>query len=164
MQSLKKTLIYSLVSLSTLMIYSCNSVNQSTNLIPLDTNVTAQSAAQNDPLSEVNLAASSGQIINGVFHGTVTERLADDTSGLKHEKFMFKIIDGLNGKYNGQTVLVAHDTDRAPEVPLSVGDKLEIKGDFLPDATPDKVLHWTHHDEKHKHADGYIILNGKKYE
>jgi hypothetical protein len=101
--------------------------------------------------------------INAVFHGSVVKILPNDTSGLKHEKFMFQISDGLDGKYNGKIVVVAHDISMAPFVPIQIGSKLEIKGDFISNANP-MVLHWTHKDDKHVHPDGYIILDGKIYQ
>lgn len=108
----------------------------------------------------------SGPAINDVFEGVVVQKLADDNSGLKHERFMFKVSSGHNGQFNGQTVTVAHDTTYAPYVPLKVGDSLEIKGDMLPGP---KVLHWTHlaKDPQHPHPthpDGYIKLDGKIYQ
>lgn len=115
--------------------------------------------------SIVSAQSLSGQpqqtIINSIFTGTVTEKLPDDNNGLKHEVFMLKLT---NSKYVGKVIKVAHDTSFAPYVPLAVGDTLEIKGDFLPDATPDMVLHWTHKSDNPKHPSGYIKLNGKIYE
>ncbi len=104
--------------------------------------------------------------VNAVFQGVVTQTLPDDTSGLKHELFMFKLTDGLAGKYNGVVVKVAHDTTYAPYVPIQVGTKLEIKGDFLPDVSPTKILHWTHKSDNPTHPSGYIkdLTTGKVYE
>lgn len=167
MKRLKKSFTLLIATISTSLLFSCGS-NDSTQLPDLSAPAAIQSAAPSVEIQSAdkvvtNGAPYTGRTFNAVFHGTVTEILPDDTSGLKHEKFMFKLTDGLDGKYNGTVVLVAHDIDRAPYVPIKVGDTLEIKGDFLADTTPDKVLHWTHHDEKHKHPDGYIKLNGKIY-
>ncbi|MBC7473121.1 MAG: DUF3465 domain-containing protein, partial [Candidatus Sericytochromatia bacterium] len=104
--------------------------------------------------------------INAVFQGVVTQKFPDDNDGLKHELFSFKLTDGLAGKYNGQVVKVAHDISYAPYVPIEIGTKLEIKGDFLPDATPTKVLHWSHKSDNPNHPSGYIkdLTTGKVYE
>lgn len=100
-------------------------------------------------------------IINDVFTGVITEKLPDDNDGLKHELFMLKLT---SSKYSGKVIKIAHDITYAPYVPVVVGDPIEIKGDFLPDATPVMVLHWTHKSDNPKHASGYIKYKGKTYE
>lgn len=113
-------------------------------------------------VSAQSLAGQPQQtIINDVFTGTITQKLPDDTSGLKHELFMIKLT---NSKYSGKVIKVAHDITYAPYVPIAVGNPIEIKGDFLPDATPVMVLHWTHKSDNPNHASGYIKYQGKTYE
>jgi hypothetical protein len=101
--------------------------------------------------------------INAVFQGTVVKILPDDLQGLKHQQFMFKISSGLHGEYNGEVVIVAHNIEVAPYVPVQNGIKAEIKGDFIPEENP-KVLHWTHLDLTDIHPDGYIKVGGKIYQ
>jgi hypothetical protein len=104
-----------------------------------------------------------GDTINAVFQGKVVKLLPDDNYSPKHQKFLFQITSGYNGEFNGEVVLVAHNLDVAPYVPLKLGSNPEIKGDLLTGETP-KVLHWTHRDLKHRHPDGYIKVVGKIYQ
>lgn len=158
MKRLKFKNSLSIISL-TLLISSCGSRNTFTDpLIPEQQVIT-----QTVQAPQANVNNFDALTVNAVFQGSVVQILPEDTSGLQHEKFMFQISDGLNGQYNGQVVLVAHDISMAPFVPIRTGSQLEIKGDFIPDQTP-KVLHWTHLDDKHVHPDGYIKLNGKIYQ
>lgn len=66
----------------------------------------------------------------------VVKILTDDTKGDQHQRFL---VEGRNGI----TVLVAHNIDLAPRVPLTKGSILEIRGRY---EWNDKggVLHWTH--------------------
>jgi len=82
--------------------------------------------------------------------------LEDDNEGSRHQRFILKL-------KTGQTVLVAHNIDLAPRVPVSVGDKVYLKGEY---EWTDQggVLHWTHRDPANRHAHGWIELDGKRYE
>jgi len=86
----------------------------------------------------------------------VYKLLPDDTQGIPHERFLLRLA-------NGTTVLVAHDTARAPRVPVQPGDIVRIHGEYI---WNDKggVIHWTHHSDTPHHPGGYILLNGQKYE
>ncbi|MBC7545741.1 MAG: DUF3465 domain-containing protein [Candidatus Sericytochromatia bacterium] len=87
--------------------------------------------------------------------GVVTEVLPADTDDRPHQLFIIKVA--------GKLIKVAHNTGLAPSVPLQVGSALEIKGEYL-HTQPMPVLHWTHLDPGHKHEDGYILFNGRKYQ
>lgn len=88
--------------------------------------------------------------------GNVTRILKDDNDGSRHQRFLIQIPDGL-------TLLVAHNIDLAPRVPLSVNDKVAIHGQYEW-GNKGGVLHWTHLDPQKKHPGGWIIHQGKKYE
>ena len=51
----------------------------------------------------------------------VYRKLPDDNEGSRHQKFLIRL-------ENGHSVLVAHNIDLAPRVPLEEGDTIEIKG------------------------------------
>ncbi len=87
--------------------------------------------------------------------GTVARKLPTDTKGTRHQRFLLRLADGT-------TVLVAHNLELAPSVPLAVGDPVEVRGEYK---WNDKggILHWTHHDPKARHAGGWIRLAGKEY-
>jgi hypothetical protein len=99
-------------------------------------------------------AQRSGEMVSIVAY--VTRVLRDDNDGSRHQRFLIKTADDL-------TVLVAHNIDLAPRVPLSEHDQVSIRGQY---EWTDKggVLHWTHHDPRQRHPGGWIIYQGKKYE
>lgn len=87
--------------------------------------------------------------------GKVKKILSDDHKGNAHQRF---IVDA--GKV---TVLVAHNIDLAPKVPLHIGDQVAIYGEYIY-KEKGGVLHWTHHDPRHNHDEGWICFNGKMYQ
>jgi hypothetical protein len=86
----------------------------------------------------------------------VSKLLPDDTEGIPHERFLIRLS-------NGSTVLVAHDTARAPRVPVQAGDTITIHGEYIWNEKGG-VLHWTHHSDTPYHPGGWIELNGRHYE
>lgn len=88
--------------------------------------------------------------------GTVKRSLPDDREGSRHQRFILQLP-------SGQTVLVAHNIDLAPRVPLAEGDQLTIRGEYEYNDRGG-VLHWTHHDPGGRHEDGWIKHRGKTYQ
>ncbi len=89
--------------------------------------------------------------------GIVTKILADDNSGLKHQKFLVKISPE-------QTLLFAHNIDLAPRISqLAIGDTIEFKGEYVYNPKGG-IVHWTHKDPQGHHEAGWIKHNGKVYE
>ena len=86
----------------------------------------------------------------------VTRILKDDNEGSRHQRFLIETVEGL-------TLLVAHNIDLAPRVPLSVNDQVSIYGQYEWN-NKGGVLHWTHHDPSKSHPEGWIMHHGKKYE
>jgi hypothetical protein len=87
--------------------------------------------------------------------GRVIRLLPDDTEGSRHERFLVQVDHGV-------TVLVAHNIDLAPRVPLTVGDSVELKGEY--DWTQrGGVIHWTHHDPAGRHEAGWVKAGGRVY-
>lgn len=89
--------------------------------------------------------------------GIIKKTLPDDTKGSKHQRFILQINDDL-------TVLVAHNIDLAARIPgLKRGDLVEFFGEYEWN-NKGGVIHWTHHDPKGRHADGWLKHAGKIYQ
>jgi len=89
--------------------------------------------------------------------GRVSRLLADDREGSRHQRFIL----ALEG---GETLLVAHNIDLAPRVPLAVGDTARVRGEYEWNEQGG-VLHWTHHDPDGRRRDtGWIEHRGKVYD
>ncbi len=87
--------------------------------------------------------------------GRVSKRLSTDTIGNRHQRFVIALPDG-------QSILVVHNIDDAPRVPLRVGDQLEVRGRYIWNEQGGE-MHWTHHDPLGKLAGGYIeMLNTRQ--
>lgn len=88
--------------------------------------------------------------------GNAVRLLPDDNDGSRHQRFILKIA-------SGRTLLVAHNIDLAPRVPLSANDALSLRGRYEWNEKGG-VLHWTHHDPNGRIAGGWIEYQGKRYE
>ncbi len=89
--------------------------------------------------------------------GVVVKILRDDTHGSRHQRFIVRIPSGL-------TLLIAHNIDLASRVPLEgPGDRILFCGDYEWN-NKGGVVHWTHHDPRGRHPDGWIEYNGERYQ
>ena len=87
--------------------------------------------------------------------GVVTRRLPDDLQGSKHQRFILRVGD--------HTVLVAHNIDLAPRVPVSEGDTVQVRGEYEWNQLGG-VIHWTHRDPAGRHPAGWIRIRGSLYQ
>jgi len=88
--------------------------------------------------------------------GEVIKTLRDDNEGSRHQKFLVELV-------NGHTVLIAHNIDLAPRIPLKEGDEVTFRGEFEHNDRGG-VVHWTHHDPRGRKKGGWITHRSKKYE
>lgn len=89
--------------------------------------------------------------------GTVTRILPDDIEGSRHQKFIVRVPSGL-------TILIAHNIDLAPRInTLEEGDSISFNGEYEWNSKGG-VVHWTHHDPKGRHIDGWLSHKGRKYQ
>ena len=51
----------------------------------------------------------------------------------------------------------------APRCPVRAGDSIEVRGEMVHDPGRPPIVHWTHHDPRHRHPDGFIRLHGRTY-
>ncbi len=96
----------------------------------------------------------SGQMVE--FSGRVVELLSDDDHGDRHQRFIVAVDESL-------TVLVAHNIDLAPRVPLDRGDEVRLRGQYEWNEKGG-VVHWTHHDpDGSRRGTGWIRHQGRSY-
>lgn len=81
------------------------------------------------------------------FYGTRTH--------CEHEEFTVKTTCG--------PVDVIDNVALAPRVPVSAGDSVDVRGEYVNDPGRWPIVHWTHHDPAHRHPDGFIRLRGRVY-
>ena len=89
--------------------------------------------------------------------GTVTRLLRDDTKPPRHERFIVKIGTGPEAF----TVLIAHNIDEAPRVPLKKGDTITFRGQYVWN-DQGGVIHETH-DLKGESEGGWIRRGDQVY-
>ncbi len=87
---------------------------------------------------------------------TVKKNLPDDDIGDRHQKMILKLL-------SGHTLLLAHNIDLAPRVPVRQGEEITFRGEYEY-TEPGGVIHWTHHDPTGRHEDGWIRHHGKIYQ
>ena len=81
--------------------------------------------------------------------GKVVKVLSDDNKGSRHQRFLLKLPSNL-------TLLVAHNIDLSKKVEnLKEGDEVEFFGEYEWN-NKGGLLHWTHHDPRKKHQDGWL--------
>ncbi|MEE8110228.1 MAG: DUF3465 domain-containing protein [bacterium] len=76
---------------------------------------------------------------SGVFliaEGRVARILKDDRKGIPHQRFILRLESGL-------TLLVVHNTAVAQRVPVRLGDRLRVRGEYRWNAKGG-LLHFTH--------------------
>lgn len=88
--------------------------------------------------------------------GRVDRLLPDDDEGDKHQRFIVRLS-------TGRTVLVAHNIDLAPRVPLREGEAVRLRGEYEWTERGGTV-HWTHHDPGGYREGGWIEHGGRRYE
>jgi hypothetical protein len=88
--------------------------------------------------------------------GRVDRLLADDEKGSRHQRFILRLA-------SGHTLLVAHNIDLAPRLPLAAGDPLAARGEYEWNREGG-VLHWTHRDPEGRRPGGWIEHAGWRYE
>jgi hypothetical protein len=100
--------------------------------------------------------ASKARDIQVEGEGRVTSILPDDISGKPHQRFIVQVS-------SGQTLLITHNIEIAPRVEsLRVGDSVRFYGEYVWNEKGG-VVHWTHHDPKGRHLDGWIKHNGRTF-
>lgn len=87
--------------------------------------------------------------------GEVVKLLTDDREGSPHQRFLLEISPDI-------TLLVAHNIELAPRVPVQAGQPVTVSGEYVWN-NRGGVMHWTHHDPKGRRG-GWIEYGGKRYQ
>ena len=118
--------------------------------------------------SSLSSEVSSGQRLQQAFRdhesgfmievgAPVVRILSDDNDGSRHQRFLIRLS-------TGQTILVSHNVDLAPRVrDLRVGDTIDLYGQYEWNEKGG-MIHWTHHDPRGAHEEGFIEHNGRRYQ
>jgi hypothetical protein len=64
---------------------------------------------------------------------------------------------------DGSVFRVIDNVDLAPRVPVAPGDRVTVRGELVATDRPRPIVHWTHHDPRGIHADGWIEHAGRRY-
>lgn len=97
--------------------------------------------------------------------GTIVKVLPDDedtSDGSEmHQKFLVELPGDAQAS-RGVTVRVCHNL-KFGHVPVNEGDTISFKGEY---EWSDRggTIHWTHHDPRGTHEDGFILHKGQRYE
>jgi len=86
----------------------------------------------------------------------VVRVLPDDRNGRRHQKFIVALS-------TGQTLLISHNIDLAPRIDgIRKGDRIEFRGEYEYNPSGG-VIHWTHHDPRGRHENGWLKHRGRIY-
>ncbi len=96
----------------------------------------------------------SGEMVE--FEGKIIKQLSDDNDGSRHQRFIVQLD-------SQQTVLIAHNIDLAPRVPIGVNKNIRIYGQYEWNEKGG-VIHWTHADPAGDYEAGWIKYQGKVYQ
>jgi len=89
--------------------------------------------------------------------GVVVKVLPDDNDGIRHQKFILRL-------ENGITLLVAHNIDLAPRLESLIESEIvEFNGEYEWNSKGG-VIHWTHRDPNNRHIGGWLVYQGRKYQ
>ena len=106
----------------------------------------------------MNLKRQFGKSDDGAFvegAGRVVRLLPDDDVGGSHQRFVLDL-------GNGQTVLVAHNNELAPRVPLGMGDRVRFRG-LYEWSEHGGTVHWTHRDPQGGESGGWLRFRRRDY-
>jgi hypothetical protein len=93
------------------------------------------------------------------YTGTVTTPptfFSSRRSHRTHEQFDVRADDGSRFR-------VIDNVSIAPRVPARPGDRVTVQGELIRTHGGLPMVHWTHHDPGHRHADGFVTLDGRVY-
>ena len=129
-------------------------------LAPARTSLAQPAPVETDParVSSVEAGRAFEARRSGVWlraGGEVIRILPDDLEESRHQRFIIRLS-------NGQTLLVSHNIDLAPRVPLRRGEPVEVRGRYEWNSKGG-LIHWTHLDPARKLPGGWIRHRGRTF-
>ncbi|MFT7620072.1 MAG: hypothetical protein ACI97A_003729 [Planctomycetota bacterium] len=88
--------------------------------------------------------------------GSVSKLKDNSAPGIRRQEFTLEFP-------GGHQVEVSHDTTTSPRVPMSNGDQVEVRGEYIW-TEKGGIIHMTHRDPIPERTSGWINHNGKTYE
>ena len=82
--------------------------------------------------------------------------LSDDNDGSRHQRVILQLKDQ-------STLLIAHNIELAPRVPIGMGDRIKFRGMYEWNELGG-LVHWTHHDPHGVEDGGWIRYRSKIYQ
>jgi len=86
----------------------------------------------------------------------VRRLLSDDNDGSRHQRVILQLKDQ-------STLLIAHNIELAPRVPIGMGDRIKFRGMYEWNELGG-LVHWTHHDPHGVEDGGWIRYRSKIYQ
>jgi len=105
-------------------------------------------------VTDLYVQEQSGVLVE--IEAKVLRLLSDDKEGSPHQRFIL-------GLSTGHTLLVAHNLELAERVPLKIGDRVRVRGEYEFNAQGG-VVHFTHRDPGFSGRHGWIELAGIRYD
>ena len=81
--------------------------------------------------------------------------LSDDNDGSRHQRVILQLKDQT-------TLLIAHNIELAPRVPIGMGDRIKFRGMYEWNELGG-LVHWTHHDPLGVEDGGWVRYRRKVY-
>lgn len=88
--------------------------------------------------------------------GQVTRLIMDEEESAREQKFVIYAI-------SGQSLLVTHDLSRSDRIPVAIGDKVMVRGEYVW-SEPGGTLVWTTRDNGSGGRNGWIEHKGERYD
>lgn len=93
------------------------------------------------------------------YRGTVTTPprfFSSHHNHREHEQFDVRSDDG-------SAFRVIDNTTITSRIPVHAGDRVEVRGELVHDRGRPPIVHWTHHDPRGRHLDGFVSTGGRVY-
>lgn len=134
-----------------LVIFVFNNNDERNQIKSIESVESIQLTKSTETIENLYKSKASGVLIT--FNAKVENILSDDNEDSRHQRIILKT--------NNRTVLLAHNIDVAPRVPVNKNDRITVKGEYEWNQKGG-IVHWTH--KKDNRPYGWVLFNNKKYQ